>query len=166
MTLAGNSRGPYSLIGTAAAFLGRRFTMLQRIDHIGVIVDDLAEARRFLERLGMALERTVERPEMDLRAAFYRCGDGSMIEVIEMTSPEGRNQRLGEGNQARIEHIAVEVADISEAMTALRGLGIDFDSEAPIPVGRNLNLWSRPESSDGVRYQFLQKNAVGAETAR
>lgn len=132
--------------------------MLKRIDHIGVIVDDLAEARRFLESLGMELDRELDRP--DLKAAFYRAGDASMIEIIEMKSDEDRKRRLGDGNQARVEHIAFEVDNLPTALDALRGLGVDFNSEAPVQVGRNLNVWTLPETSDGVQYQFLQKNAV------
>lgn len=134
--------------------------MLKRIDHIGVIVDDLATARKFLESLGMELDRELDRP--DLRAAFYRQGDGSMIELIEPTTEEGRKERLGPGNATKIEHIAFEVDDLSSSIDALRGLGVDFNSKAPVPIGRNLNVWSLAETSQGVVYQFFQKNAVDA----
>lgn len=133
-------------------------SMLKRIDHIGVIVDDLAQARRFVESLGMELDRELQRP--DLNAAFYKQGDGSMIELIEPTTEEGRERRLGEGNKARIEHIAFQVDDLSSSIDALRGLGVDFNSEAPVQIGRNLNVWTLPETSEGVQYQFFQKDAV------
>jgi methylmalonyl-CoA/ethylmalonyl-CoA epimerase len=136
--------------------------MLKRIDHVGVIVDDLAQARAFVESLGMELDRELDRP--DLRAAFYRVGDGSMIELIEVTTDEGRRTRLGEGNTARIEHIAVEVDDLGAALPALRGLGIDFNAPEPVAIGRNLNVWTLAETCDGVQYQFFQKNAVAPES--
>jgi methylmalonyl-CoA/ethylmalonyl-CoA epimerase len=134
--------------------------MLKRIDHIGVVVEDLAAARKFLESLGMELDRELELPQKSLRAAFYRAGDGAQIEIIELTTDEARRQRLGDGNRARIEHIAIEVDDISGTLAAIRGLGVDIDSDAPVPVGKNLNVWTLPETSEGVQYQFLEKNAV------
>ena len=134
--------------------------MLKRIDHIGVVVEDLAAARRFLESLGMELDRELELPEKSLKAAFYRCGDGGQIELIELTTDEARKSRLGEGNRARVEHIAIEVDDISETLDAIRGLGVQIDSERPMPVGKNLNVWTLAETSEGVQYQFLEKNAV------
>ncbi|MHB8689272.1 MAG: hypothetical protein ACYDB4_19125, partial [Candidatus Dormibacteraceae bacterium] len=36
--------------------------MLKRIDHVGVIVDSLEEAKRFLGNLGMEFDRDLELP--------------------------------------------------------------------------------------------------------
>lgn len=58
---------------------------LKRVDHIGVVVDDLAEAADLLSRgFGLSLGTTLERDQ--LRAQFYRCGDVS-IELIEIVGP-------------------------------------------------------------------------------
>ena len=133
--------------------------MLKRIDHVGVIVADLASARAFLEGFGMRLERELDLPERAVKAAFYRCGDG-MIEIIEPTTDEARERRLGEGNRARIEHVAIEVDSIARTLEAVRGLGIEITTDGPVLVGPNLNVWTRPETSDGVQYQLLETNAV------
>jgi methylmalonyl-CoA/ethylmalonyl-CoA epimerase len=133
--------------------------MLKRIDHIGVIVEDLARARKFLESLGLELERAQEIPDRKVNIAFYHCGDGR-IELIEPTSEETRARRLGEGNQARIEHIGVEVEDISQAMDVIRGLGVELTTELPVPVGPNLNAWTKPETSQGIQFQLVKREAV------
>ncbi|MGX1885821.1 VOC family protein [Streptomyces sp. NPDC055287] len=133
--------------------------MFKRIDHIGVVVDDIAEARAFLESLGMRLERAQEVPERNVKIAFYHCGDGR-IELIEPTTEEARRQRLGEGNQALIEHIGVEVDDVPEIMKAVRGLGVELTSHEPVPVGPNLNAWTRPGTSHGIQFQLVQRDAV------
>lgn len=139
--------------------------MFKRIDHIGVVVEDLDRAAAFLERLGLELERAQDVPERNVRIAFYQCGDGR-IELIEPTSDESRRNRLGEGNRARIEHIGLEVGDISRAMEAIRGLGVDLTSEQPIPVGPNLNAWTRPETSEGVQYQLVERDSAGKPSQR
>lgn len=133
--------------------------MLKRIDHIGVVVEDLGRASKFLESLGMELERAQDVPERSVRIAFYRCGDG-LVELIEPTSDEARLRRLGEGNQARIEHIGVEVDDVSLAMRAVRGLGVDLTTEQPVPVGPNLNAWTEPRTSEGVQFQLVERDAA------
>jgi methylmalonyl-CoA/ethylmalonyl-CoA epimerase len=133
--------------------------VLKRIDHIGVIVEDIEKARAFLESLGLELERAQEVPERDVKLAFYFCGDGR-IEIIEPTSAQARAARLGQGNQARIEHIGVEVDDVSLAMTAMRGLGVELTTATPVPVGPNLNAWTRPETSTGVQFQLVERDAV------
>ncbi|WP_158973166.1 VOC family protein [Streptomyces griseus] len=133
--------------------------MFKRIDHIGVVVDDLAEARAFLESLGMVLERAQEVPERNVKIAFYHCGDGR-IELIEPTTPEARERRLGEGNQARMEHIGVEVDDVPSIMRAIQGLGVDLTTSEPVPVGPNLNAWTQPTTSRGIQFQLVQRDAV------
>ncbi|MER6467995.1 VOC family protein [Streptomyces collinus] len=133
--------------------------MFKRIDHVGVVVDDLTEARAFLESLGMVLERAQEVPERNVKIAFYHCGDGR-IELIEPTTPEARERRLGEGNQARIEHIGVEVDDVPSIMRAVRGLGVDLTTSEPVAVGPNLNAWTQPATSVGIQFQLVQRDAV------
>lgn len=132
--------------------------MFKRTDHIGVVVNDLAEARTFLEGLGMRLEREQEVPERNVKIAFYRCGDGR-IELIEPTTKETRRRRLG-GDQARIEHIGVEVDDVSSAMKAARGPGVELTTSEPVPVGPNLNAWTEPQTSKGLQFQLVQRDAV------
>ena len=131
--------------------------MLKRIDHVGVIVDDLAEAEKFLgEGLGMKKHREIQIPGR-LNAAFYTCGE-VQIEVIEVTDPREREGRLG-SDKARMEHIAIEVDDLGRALEALKGLGVKGTTPEPVRIGANLNLWSDPETTDGYQFQFFQKNA-------
>jgi methylmalonyl-CoA/ethylmalonyl-CoA epimerase len=134
--------------------------MLKRINHVGVVVEDLAAARKFVESLGMELDRELEVPEKAVKAAFYRAGDGAQIELIELTTEAERRRRLGDGNRARIEHIAIDVDDITATIESIRGLGVAIDSDAPVPVGPNLNVWTQAETSGGVQYQFVERDAV------
>ncbi|MFI0766441.1 VOC family protein [Streptomyces melanosporofaciens] len=135
--------------------------MLKRIDHIGVVVDDLFRAKKFLESLGLTLEFEREVPERNVKAAFYRVGDGARIELIEPTTSEARRRRLGDGDQARIEHIAVEVDDsITKIMRTLRGLGVEFVAPQPVAIDGNLNAFSRPDTSEGIQFQLLERDAA------
>ncbi|MEU3570296.1 VOC family protein [Kitasatospora sp. NPDC036755] len=133
--------------------------MFKRIDHIGVVVDDITEARALLESLGMQLERAQDIPERNVRIAFYRCGDG-LIELVEPTGEEARRRRLGEGAQARIEHIGVEVDDVPQIMEAVRRLGIRLTTSEPVLVGPNLNAWTEPGTSDGIQFQLVQRDVA------
>lgn len=135
--------------------------MLNRIDHIGIVVDDLFRSRKFLESLGMTLEQELELPERNVKVAFYRCGDGR-IELTQPTTDEGRRTRLGAGNQARIEHLGVEVDSISVAMEAIRGLGVELTADQPVAASGNLNAWTRPHTSEGIQFQLVERDAAGA----
>lgn len=127
---------------------------LKRIDHIGVVVDDLAEARSWLEgRLGLPVDRGVERA--DLKSFFFRCGD-VCVEAIEILDPAVRRARLGDGQKARVEHIAFEVDDLTATLAALEGLGVRMTA-APRVAGDFLTSFTVADTSDGVMFQFVQR---------
>lgn len=134
---------------------------LSGVDHIGVVVDDLDEAKGFLgETLGLSLEREAEMEALGLKAAFYRCGP-VMIEAVELVSPDSPFRPLADGAKARIDHIAVEVDDARAVMGELRGSGVESldvgAGDDPLEIGGNLSYWTAPDTSDGVTYQLIQK---------
>src|SRR6476660_603872 len=95
---------------------------LKRLDHVGVIVANLERAQALVqEGLGLQAFRHVDREE--LKATFFQCA-GADVELIEVTDPEMRQQRLGEGQEARVEHIAFEVESLREILEVLAALGI------------------------------------------
>jgi methylmalonyl-CoA/ethylmalonyl-CoA epimerase len=130
--------------------------MLKRIDHVGIIVDDLESASRLLrDVLGMTFVRSVEIPERQLHAAFYRCGDTN-VELIQLDDPEARAARLGDG-PARVEHIAIEVdGTLEEAAPKLADAGVRMTSAQPMRTSTSASLWSSPDSTHGIVFQFLQ----------
>ena len=92
--------------------------MLKRLDHVGIVVDDLGEAKRLLgQTLGLRLARELEVPARMRRVAFFQCGDAE-IEVIEDLNAEAKALAL-DGASARIEHVAVEVDGVESVLTAL-----------------------------------------------
>ena len=79
--------------------------MLKRIDHVGIVVDDLESAGRLLrDVLGMTLVRSVEIPERQLHAAFYRCGETN-IELIQV-SAEIKAKGVGQHDRHPKHHAA------------------------------------------------------------
>jgi catechol 2,3-dioxygenase-like lactoylglutathione lyase family enzyme len=128
---------------------------LRRIDHIGIIVDDLGEAERvFRDVLGLTEGDRIERE--NLRAVFFACG-GTEIELVEVIDPEQRRERLGDG-EARIEHVAFEVDDLDAVYGALAALGVE-PKAPPVAAERYRTFFTRPETADGVGYQFLQRTS-------
>lgn len=132
--------------------VGRR--LFKRIHHIGVVVDDLEQADRFLsDTLGLPLVRSINVEGRRDRCRFFRCGETD-IEVIEVTDPEERARRLGVGVSARIEHIALEVDHLDTAIGYLTASGVD--ASPSLKLGSTINAWTDPTTSDGVMYQLVQ----------
>jgi methylmalonyl-CoA/ethylmalonyl-CoA epimerase len=117
----------------------------KRIDHVGIVVDDLASARRFAaDVLGLQLDREVVIPGR-LNAAFFRCGDAS-VEFIEVTDP-----------QLRERHVAIEVDEAFETRDELRELGVEMTEDQPTVSGQARSFFTRPETADGVIYQLFDR---------
>ena len=136
--------------------------MIGRIDHIGVVVDDLGEAMRFCsDTLGFKLTRELDLPARSVKAAFLAAGSVS-LELIEVSAPELRRQRLGNGVQARLEHVAIEVDDLAAAARKLRARGVRTTTDEPTITAGVASLWTVPATSDGVSYQLLCRRLSAA----
>jgi len=130
--------------------------LLKRIDHVGVVVDDLERVSRLLtDVLGLELRRTLEDPGRALRARFYRCGEVD-IELIELGDPQERAGRLGDV-PARIDHIAIEVEDLAGTATDLGEKGIRMSTPRPRVAAGASSYFTQPDSSGGVVLQFLER---------
>jgi len=132
---------------------------LKRIDHVGIVVDDLDEHVAWLEALGLTVARTNENAESF--ALYFACGDAS-VELIDVRDPSARAERLPEGEQARIEHIAFEVDDLEEVRDHLTARGIEV-TWPPFPSGTAQMIWTNAETSGGIQYQFLVRPAPGRD---
>jgi methylmalonyl-CoA/ethylmalonyl-CoA epimerase len=110
------------------------------------------------ERFGLEPEQTIDRD--DLRAVFFPCGD-ARIELLEILEPEARKRRLGDGQTARVEHIAFEVDDVNGTLEILEALGMQANGPMQ-KSGDRATFWTDRETTDGVMYQFLGPASDGA----
>ena len=133
--------------------------MKGRVDHIGVVVADLAGTRNFLEEvLGMELTVVRSFPASQVTTAFLGYGAETLVELIELGNADIRSRRLGDA-QARVEHIAIEVDDVLGARDELRARGVVMQSEMPSVNGPTRSFFTRPETSQGIAFQFLDRRA-------
>jgi catechol 2,3-dioxygenase-like lactoylglutathione lyase family enzyme len=106
---------------------------IQRMDHVGIVVDDLAAAVAFFAELGLELEgeTTVEGPSVDrvvglegVRSdiAMMRTPDGhARLELTKFHTPPGRGGDPGApANALGIRHVTFEVAGIDDVLNRLR----------------------------------------------
>ena len=102
-----------------------------RVDHIGIAVKDIEQAKKFYtEFLGMKAlgEEVVE--EQKVKVCFIPCGD-SEIELLESTSPDGPIAKHIEKKGEGIQHIALRVDNIEAAIADLMAKGVRMIDEKP-----------------------------------
>jgi catechol 2,3-dioxygenase-like lactoylglutathione lyase family enzyme len=115
---------------------------VQRMEHVGIVVDDLAAAMAFFVELGLELEgeATVEGRSVDrivglegVRSdvAMMRTPDGhGRLELITYHTPSGRGgDRHAPANTPGIRHVAFAVDDIDAVLASLRIRGAELVGE-------------------------------------
>ena len=115
---------------------------IQRMHHVGIVVDDLAVAVAFFAELGLELEgeATVEGPSVDrvvgldrVRSdvAMMRTPDGhSRLELCTFHTPPGRGGDPGApANALGIRHVTFAVEGIDDLLDRLRAHGAELVGE-------------------------------------
>jgi catechol 2,3-dioxygenase-like lactoylglutathione lyase family enzyme len=115
---------------------------IQRMDHVGIVVDDLAAATAFFVELGLKLagESTVQGRWVDrvvglegVRAniAMLETPDGhGRIELAKFHAPPGRaGERHAPANTPGIRHITFAVDDIDDVLARLQARGAGLVGE-------------------------------------
>lgn len=131
-----------------------------RLDHVGIVVEDLEQGKRFLaEILGLEMTNEVSIESAKLKAAYFRCGEVE-IELLELGDEAARQARLGAGVKANIEHIAVEVDALESVLAKLAQSGVG--TTPPQPILGGVGVWTDPSTSNGIRFQIIQKEVSSA----
>lgn len=102
-----------------------------RVDHIGIAVRDLNEAMKFYEEtLGLKCTGTETVEEQKVKVAFFPCGD-SEIELLESTAEDGPIAKFIEKNGPGIQHLAIRVESIEEALNELKDKEVRLIDQQP-----------------------------------
>ena len=115
---------------------------IQRMEHVGVVVDDLAAATEFFAELGLELlgegsvegrwvDRIVGLDGVQVEYAMVQTPDGNgRLELVKFHSPstQGGN-RHAPANTPGIRHVAFAVDDIDAVVAGLRARGAELVGE-------------------------------------
>jgi len=127
-----------------------------RIDHLGVAVTSLEEARKFYEDLGLTAEGGEEVPEQKVRVLFLPVGE-SRIELLESTNPDGPIGRFLAKKGPGLHHISLEVADLDGALERLAEKGYDLIHDRPVEgAGGARVAFVHPRSASGVLLELVE----------
>ncbi len=128
-----------------------------RLDHIGVAVKDLDEARRFYgELMGLELGEVEELPERQLKVCFVKVGDAN-VELLWPTSPDSAVGKFIEKKGPGIHHLCYRVDDIKAKLEQLKEAGVKLIDQEPKPGAHNtLVAFVHPKATGGVLTELSQ----------
>ncbi len=112
---------------------------IHRMEHVGIVVDDLGAATEFFAELGLKLQgegpveggwvdRVVGLEGVRAEIAMMETPDGhGRLELVKFHAPSGRGgDRHAPANTPGIRHLAFAVDDIDAAVASLRARGAEL----------------------------------------
>ena len=131
--------------------------MIKGIDHVGIAVKSIDEAKKFwVDTLGLTLSHIEEVPEQKVRVAILRAGE-TTIELLEPTSPDSPIQRFIEKRGEGLHHLTLETNKLAERLQKLKSAGVPLINEQPrIGAGGAKIAFLHPKSAHGVLVELCE----------
>jgi methylmalonyl-CoA epimerase len=126
------------------------------IDHLGIAVKSLADAKRIYEKLGLSVseEETVEAEQV--RLVMVPVGD-SRLELLEPTSDASTIARFIAKRGEGLHHVSLRVPDLSAAVERLKKEGVRLVSEdIKVGAGGHRYVFVHPSSAGGVLLELVE----------
>ncbi len=111
------------------------------IDHVSVLITDLALARAFYSGV-LGLPEIAKPKTFDFVALWFDLGNGQTLHLLQKPQPDARSPR----------HFALRVADVSAARGHFRAHGIAIQETGPIPHCDRFFVFD----PDGNRIEIIQ----------
>ncbi|MCU0397753.1 MAG: methylmalonyl-CoA epimerase [Cyclobacteriaceae bacterium] len=131
---------------------------MQKLEHIGIAVKNLAEANDLFARLLGSEHYKIEEVESEgVRTSFFRIGDVK-IELLEATKPDSPIAKFIEKRGEGIHHLAFEVTDLPGSIDQFQSKGFQFINPAPKNGADNKSIcFLHPKSTQGVLVELCQE---------
>ncbi len=135
--------------------------MIGKIDHIGIAVASIAEARKMYEALGLTVSAIEEVPHEGVRVAFIPCGE-TQIELLEPLSPDSTVGKFLEKRGPGVHHLCLASDDLRADDARLRDQGFQLlRSELTRGAGGALVQFVHPKSTGGVLLELSEPGERG-----
>ena len=129
-----------------------------RVDHIGIAVKNLDEMVKWYEEtLGVKAHGYETVDEQKVKVAFLPIGD-SELELLEDTTGDGPVAKFIEKNGEGIQHIALRVDSIDEALVELKEKEVRLIDQTPrYGAGNGSIAFVHPKATHGVLLELCER---------
>jgi methylmalonyl-CoA epimerase len=127
------------------------------IDHIGLAVSDLDEARRvFEETLGLRVIAEEEVADQRVRVVKLDCG-GSELELLGAIDSQSPVAKFLAKRGPGIHHVTIRVASLDETLRTLEARGVVLLDRVPrIGAGGRRIAFLHPKSTAGILIELCE----------
>lgn len=131
------------------------------IDHLGIAVKSLAQAKTFYQNLGMQVmpEETVVQEKV--RLAMVPLGD-SRIELLEPLSDDSPIAKFLAKRGEGLHHVSLRVDNLQSTVENLKKSGVRLINEQiQVGAGGHLYVFVHPASAGGVLLELCEEQSKG-----
>jgi methylmalonyl-CoA/ethylmalonyl-CoA epimerase len=131
------------------------------IDHLGIAVKSLAQAKTFYQNLGLQVmpEETVAQEKV--RLAMVPLGD-SRIELLEPLSDDSPIAKFIAKRGEGLHHVSLRVDNLASAVENLKKSGVRLINEQiQVGAGGHLYVFVHPSSAGGVLLELCEEQTKG-----
>jgi methylmalonyl-CoA epimerase len=126
------------------------------LDHLGIAVRSLADAKVLYEKLGLALSPEEMVPGENVRVVMVPVGE-TRLELLEPTSADSVIAKFIAKRGEGLHHISIRVPDIKTAVQKLKAEGTRLVSdEIKIGAGGHRYIFVHPSSTSGVLIELVE----------
>jgi methylmalonyl-CoA epimerase len=126
------------------------------IDHLGIAVKSLAQAKGIYEKLGLTVspEEVVEQEKV--RLVMVPVGD-TRLELLEPTSDDSTIAKFIAKRGEGLHHVCMKVPDLAAAVAKLKSEGVRLVSEEiKTGAGGHRYIFVHPASAGGVLLELVE----------
>jgi methylmalonyl-CoA/ethylmalonyl-CoA epimerase len=126
-----------------------------RIDHIGIAVPRLDEAKSAWKALGFEVDAVEDVPSEKVKTAFLPVGE-SHLELLEPQDPTSVIAKFLE-KRSGLHHVCVLVDDLDAALAQLKETGVALIDQAPrVGAGGCRVAFVHPKAAGGVLLELKE----------
>ena len=131
--------------------------MINKIEHIGIAVNDLEVSNKLFKKLlGFEHYKTESVESESVVTSFFKLGD-LKLELIEPSSVDSPIAKFIGSRKEGVHHLALHVDDIQVEIKRLKSEGFVFISETPKKGADNKQIvFLHPKSTNGVLIELCQ----------
>lgn len=130
---------------------------LTKIEHIGIAVKSIEDAKKYYEDvLGLKCYKVEEVKDQKVKTAFFKIGEVK-LELLESTDPEGPVGKFIEKKGEGIHHIAFATENIEGSIQHLEDKEIRMIDKQPRKGAEGLDIaFLHPKSTLGVLTEICE----------
>lgn len=131
--------------------------MMDKIEHIGIAVKDMAQSNELFAKLFGESHYKMEAVESEgVKTSFFKVGPNK-VELLEASDPDSPIAKFIAKKGEGIHHIAFAVKDIRAEMKRLADEGFQLLNEVPkLGADNKLVAFVHPKTSNGVLIELCQ----------